>query len=129
MAVAPWVEVEQKLACYEGISPAPNGASPSVGHISPSRSSTAASSQEHKLQHFSKSLYFAGQSSSNLPQPQTLALWEAAVQPSGLWSGKLGYGSPNPLAGATEMRAQGSDSCCTPQQRSPRPGETLDVAV
>lgn len=29
VAVAPWVEVEQKLACYEGISPAPNGASPS----------------------------------------------------------------------------------------------------
>lgn len=47
--------------------------------------------------HFSKGLYFTGQSSSKLQQLQTLALWEATTQPSGLRSGQLGYGSPELL--------------------------------
>lgn len=75
-----------------------------MGHSPPShsRSSTAASSKEHKPTVFSKGLYFTGQSSSKLQRLQTLAPWEAAMQPSGLRSGQPGYGSP----GAAKMRAQ-----------------------
>ena len=109
----------------EGIRPGPNRGSPSTGHSPPShgRSSTAASSEKHKPAQFSKGLYFTGQSSSKLQQRQTLAPWEAATQPSGLRSGQPGYGSPDPLAGATKMRAHRGAGCRAPPQRCRRPGD------
>lgn len=66
---------------------------------------------------FSKGLYFTGQSSSKLQQLQTLALWEATTQPSGLRSGQPGYGNPDSLAGAAEMRAHRGAGCRAPPQR------------
>lgn len=109
----------------EGIRPALNRASLSAGHSPPShsRSSTAASSKEHKPVRFSKGLYFTGQSSSKLQQLEALAPWEAAMQPSGLRSGQPGYSSPDPLTGAAEMRAHRGAGCHAPPPRSPRPGD------
>lgn len=110
-------------AQLRGNQPAPMGGSQSMGHSPPShsRSSTAASSKEQKPVCISKGLYFTGQSSSKLQQLQTVAPWEAALQPSRLQSGLPGYSSPNPLA---KTSAQHSAGCRTPPQRSLRPRDT-----
>lgn len=85
-----------------------------MGHISPS---TAARSTNCSA--------FLKVSISQVKAVQnyrTLALWEAA---SGLWSGKLGYGSPDPLARATETRAQRLH----PTAEVPKAWDSLDVAL
>lgn len=126
--MAPCVKVEQKLACCEGISPTPKGGSPSGGHISPrhSRSSTAARSIN-----CSTSLKVSVSQVKAAQNYHNHKFWlcgQLLCSPQGSGQGSWGMAVPNhwlePLRLEPMVVTAG-----TPQQRSPRPGDTLDAAL